>query len=78
MGRSQSKETIKIDEKHLTFQGLYRDCEWDEKSVRKLILSRKVAPVFEGHETKQSPEEDECPICMLVCGVCKCLILKVL
>eukprot|EP00762_Andalucia_godoyi_P000939 ANDGO_03905.mRNA.1 hypothetical protein len=42
--------------------GIYPTCEWDEKRVSKLILSKKLAPFFPPGDT---PDERsvECPIC---------------
>ena len=62
MGNGNSKPAI--DPRYLKPQGLYA-CEWDDATVKKLILSRKLSPCYPGHETKQ-PNTDECPICMLV------------
>jgi hypothetical protein len=49
--------------------GLYPRCEWDDKTVKKLINKKKIAPRYPGRED-QAPDLDECPICFLVS---KCL-----
>jgi hypothetical protein len=45
--------------------GLYPRCEWDDKTVKKLINKKKIAPRYPGRED-QAPDLDECPICFLV------------
>jgi hypothetical protein len=44
--------------------GLYPSCEWDDKTVKKLINKKKIAPRYPGRED-QGPDLDECPICFL-------------
>eukprot|EP00285_Hemiselmis_virescens_P003568 CAMPEP_0173412382 /NCGR_PEP_ID=MMETSP1356-20130122/79349_1 /TAXON_ID=77927 ORGANISM="Hemiselmis virescens, Strain PCC157" /NCGR_SAMPLE_ID=MMETSP1356 /ASSEMBLY_ACC=CAM_ASM_000847 /LENGTH=166 /DNA_ID=CAMNT_0014374265 /DNA_START=33 /DNA_END=529 /DNA_ORIENTATION=+ len=44
--------------------GLYPKCEWDDKTVKKLINKKKIAPRYPGRE-EQGPDLDECPICFL-------------
>jgi hypothetical protein len=48
--------------------GLYPKCEWDDKTVKKLINKKKIAPRYPGRED-QAPDLDECPICFLVNGL---------
>merc|ERR1711862_880908 len=64
MGLLQSKRNT-IDSKFLTPHGLYESCPWDKKTLKKLILEKKVAPFYPGQEENTSKELDECPICFL-------------
>ncbi|DAZ97917.1 TPA: hypothetical protein N0F65_007258, partial [Lagenidium giganteum] len=45
--------------------GLYPTCPWDQKSARRLILDRKIAPRFPGRERAESSATHECPICFM-------------
>lgn len=56
------------DSKFTKPTGLYPTCEWDDKTVKKLINKKKVAPRYPGRE-EPGPELDECPICFLVSKV---------
>lgn len=53
------------DSKFTKPTGLYPTCEWDEKTVKKLINKKKIAPRYPGREDG-GPDLDECPICFLV------------
>jgi hypothetical protein len=53
------------DNKFTKSTGLYPTCEWDDKTVKKLISKKKVAPRYPGREDP-GPDLDECPICFLV------------
>ena len=53
------------DSKFTKPTGLYTNCDWDEKAVKKLIKGGKVAPRYPGQE-EPGPELDKCPICFLV------------
>mmetsp|Transcript_2658 Transcript_2658/g.9433 ORF Transcript_2658/g.9433 Transcript_2658/m.9433 type:complete len:246 (-) Transcript_2658:112-849(-) len=68
MGGLSSKNNS-FEAKHCTPLGLY-ECEWDKKTLRKLICDKKLAPITKGSE---QPAEglDECPICFLYypCGL---------
>jgi len=44
---------------------LYESCAWDERTINKLILEKKLAPRFKGTEDERENAE-ECPICFLV------------
>jgi len=44
---------------------LYTSCEWDERTVRRLIIERKIAPFYPGQD-QPAPDREECPICMMV------------
>ena len=50
-----------------TTNKIYKIREWDVKLVRRLIATRALAPSFDGQTEKISEEQEECPICMLVC-----------
>lgn len=44
--------------------GLYKDCKWEEKEVKKLVLEKKIAPRWPGSEDEDNIiDSDECPIC---------------
>eukprot|EP00736_Rhodelphis_marinus_P010564 Rmarinus@m.23398 len=45
--------------------GLYQHCEWEQKTVKRLIFDRKLAPRYSGCETPENDEFEECPICFL-------------
>jgi len=65
MGNKQSTRSREnIDPQLLKPTGLYPNCEWDERVLRRLILDRKLAPCHVGLE-ENSGEQEECPICML-------------
>ncbi|EKX51427.1 hypothetical protein GUITHDRAFT_65890 [Guillardia theta CCMP2712] len=53
-----------VDSKFTKPTGLYPTCDWDEKTVKKLINKKKVAPRYPGRE-EPGPDLDECPICFL-------------
>eukprot|EP00743_Colponemidia_sp_Colp-15_P003633 GILK01003922.1.p1 GENE.GILK01003922.1~~GILK01003922.1.p1 ORF type:complete len:727 (+),score=120.20 GILK01003922.1:179-2359(+) len=67
MGNSPGKQKFdKADLRYTKPTGLYPNCEWDEKSVRKMIIDRRVAPRYPGTESNDPvPDLDECPICFL-------------
>ena len=68
MGNSRSKsKAAKELEKYTKPTGIYDSCNWDERVVRKLILERKLAPMFPGLDA-QAGKREECPICFLVRG----------
>jgi hypothetical protein len=46
--------------------GLYPTCEWDPRAIRRLIVDKKLAPIFKGAEEQSAPDFDECPICFYV------------
>ncbi|TMW56769.1 hypothetical protein Poli38472_006779 [Pythium oligandrum] len=45
--------------------GLYPSCPWDFRSVRRMILEKKIAPRFPGRDSKESCFTQECPICFM-------------
>ena len=53
--------------RHVLLQptGLYSECLWDEKTVKKLITKKKLAPRHPGQDASHKDSE-ECPICFLV------------
>jgi hypothetical protein len=66
MGSANSKRPAASEEmKYLSPTGLYPSCNWDLKTIRKLIIEKKLAPFYPGREEKDSPELDECPICFM-------------
>jgi hypothetical protein len=66
MGLINSKRNERDEVKYSNPNGIYTSCSWDMKTVKKLILDKKLAPFYPGSEEKSSPELDECPICFLV------------
>jgi len=68
MGNSSSKKETSKDVQNLPFTptGLYGELRnWDLKVIRRLILNKKLAPLYVGEEKEESPELEECPICFL-------------
>jgi len=63
MGNKFTKSSS--DSKFTKPTGLYPTCEWDDKTVKKMINKKKVAPRYPGRE-EPGVELDECPICFLV------------
>jgi len=63
MGNKFTKSSS--DSKFTKPTGLYPTCEWDDKTVKKMINKKKVAPRYPGREGP-GVELDECPICFLV------------
>jgi hypothetical protein len=65
MGRSASKEQG-IPPQFLKPQGvIYQTYEWDDRMLKRMVLSRKISPFFPPQESKND-DNDECPICMMV------------
>lgn len=67
MGGISSKNSFEA--KHCTPLGLY-ECEWDKKTLKKLICDKKLAPITKGSDV-EAEGLDECPICFLFypCGL---------
>ena len=65
MGIISSKKNT-VEAKYSSLNGVYPSCAWEPKTIRKIILEKRLAPLYPGAEEKTSPFEDECPICMLV------------
>mmetsp|Transcript_38666 Transcript_38666/g.53887 ORF Transcript_38666/g.53887 Transcript_38666/m.53887 type:complete len:275 (-) Transcript_38666:66-890(-) len=63
MGQLISKKGL--ESRHCTPVGLYDSCSWDHKSLKKLIVEKKLAPIFTGNADFQDDSTEECPICML-------------
>eukprot|EP01117_Protostelium_nocturnum_P001036 TRINITY_DN1135_c0_g1_i1.p1 TRINITY_DN1135_c0_g1~~TRINITY_DN1135_c0_g1_i1.p1 ORF type:complete len:352 (+),score=124.74 TRINITY_DN1135_c0_g1_i1:414-1469(+) len=69
--KDPAKEAYSIAvQPYLVPTGLYPTCAWDLKVIKRLVLTRKVAPLFGGkEESTLNPEIDvdfeECPICFL-------------
>lgn len=45
--------------------GLYPNCQWDERAIRRLIGDGKLAARMRGADTRLCPTDRECPICFL-------------
>eukprot|EP01101_Sappina_pedata_P002678 TRINITY_DN12897_c0_g1_i1.p1 TRINITY_DN12897_c0_g1~~TRINITY_DN12897_c0_g1_i1.p1 ORF type:complete len:235 (-),score=43.39 TRINITY_DN12897_c0_g1_i1:47-751(-) len=54
-----------IESKHCTLQGIYPTCEWDHKMIKRMVVDKKVAPIFKGAGDPPGDEWDECPLCFL-------------
>ena len=52
-----------LESKHCSTLGLYESTTWDNKTLKKMIIDKKLAPIFPGLDFKDDLEE--CPICML-------------
>lgn len=61
MGQSSSSS---IDPKLLKPSGKFSNTEWEENTVKRLILSKKLCPFYPSNENKTS-DNDECPICKI-------------
>lgn len=68
MGQIKSKALRdSVESKHCTTIGLYPKCSWPPKTIKKLIMDKKLSPIFKGVEDPTTGVEmDECPICFLV------------
>ncbi|EGG17488.1 hypothetical protein DFA_08484 [Cavenderia fasciculata] len=64
MGNSASKRGGDQDTKFTLVTGIYKDCDWDPKVIRKLVLDKKISPLYPGVDT-EAPSLEECPICLL-------------
>eukprot|EP00741_Cyanophora_paradoxa_P007655 tig00001164_g7404.t1 len=64
MGNAFKKDEDRWEMQYVKPTGLYSECHWDEKIVKKLILDRKLAPRMLGSE-EAFPGSEECPICLL-------------
>jgi len=62
---ANKKETLGGEVQHSVPLGLYPQCNWDLKTLRKLIAEKKLAPIFKGVEESSSANCEECPICFL-------------
>ena len=45
---------------------IYESCPWDQKAIRKFILTGQLAPIVKGVEDPTLDGTEECPICFLV------------
>jgi len=49
--------------------GLYQGCAWENKVIKRLVINKKVAPLYPGKEesslTLADMDHEECPICFL-------------
>lgn len=77
MGTAQSKKDTIVGntktppiEQFVTPTGLYPTTNnWDLRVIKKLVLSKKIAPLYQGKEKQKEtdfPNHEECPICFLV------------
>ncbi|CEG36117.1 ring u-box domain-containing protein [Plasmopara halstedii] len=64
LGRRHSTGMRDLD-KFTQPTGLYSTCPWEHKTVRRLIVDKKLAPRFPGQETKDGCFTLECPICFM-------------
>ena len=48
--------------------GLYPECHWSLKAIRKMVQNQQIAPIVKGDSevSDLTVDLDECPICMLV------------
>lgn len=48
--------------------GLYPECHWDLRTIRKMVKNGQIAPIVKGDSEASdlTADLDECPICMLV------------
>jgi len=68
MGATASKKDTKENQIPLEPTGLYPTISWDLRQVKRLILSKKLAPFYsgkEGGDEEVSKTHEECPICFL-------------
>jgi len=68
MGGSGSKKDPKEGAEFNIPSGLYQSLHWDLKVVKRLITSKRLAPLFPGKEESletQNGDYEECPICFL-------------
>jgi len=66
MGATGSKKELKDGTPDFTIpSGLYHSLNWDLKAVKRLILGKRLAPLFPGQEECTDGDLEECPICFL-------------
>jgi len=66
MGGTISRREINGSQEFTTIPtGLYQSCNWDAKTVKRLILNKRLAPFFPGQEESSETDLEECPICFL-------------
>lgn len=65
MGNLVAKRDTSFEAQHCTPLGLYKNSKWDPKLLKKLIVDKKLAPIFKGTDDKVSYDHEECPICFL-------------
>ena len=63
MGQSKSKSAL---EKHCVPLGVYPHCDWPLKTIKHLVCSKKLAPIYRGVDEQTSKDLEECPICFFV------------
>lgn len=45
--------------------GLYESCPWDDRTVKRLVMDKKIAPRCRGVEAVSEEAHVECPICFM-------------
>mmetsp|Transcript_55079 Transcript_55079/g.133822 ORF Transcript_55079/g.133822 Transcript_55079/m.133822 type:complete len:608 (-) Transcript_55079:247-2070(-) len=45
--------------------GLYQDCQWEDKAIRRLIADGRLAARLKGSDDRRTACDQECPVCML-------------
>ncbi|PRP81519.1 hypothetical protein PROFUN_10881 [Planoprotostelium fungivorum] len=75
MGTSLSKRDPVRDayaasvQAYTTPTGLYQTCSWEPKVIKRLVINKKIAPLYPGKEeaalTLADMDHEECPICFL-------------
>lgn len=63
--RRRTRESSAIDLLYTKPSGLYPHCDWEVKTVRRLILRGELAPRYPGRDEATATAREECPICML-------------
>jgi len=65
MGATGSKKDSKQEPDFTIPSGLYHTLNWDLKVVKRMILNKRLAPLYPGQEEPGSEDFEECPICFL-------------
>lgn len=63
---NHDRKAPSLEARHAVPLGLYPKCPWDHRTLKKMVLEKKVAPIFKGEEDPSRDDLEECPICMLV------------
>lgn len=64
--RRHAEEISATDLLYTKPSGIYSQCLWDNKLVRRLILRAELAPLYPGIDDPCQHAREECPICMLI------------
>jgi len=66
MGTTGSKKEKQEGPDFTIPTGLYHSIHWDLRAVKRMILNKRLAPLYQGHEEPQNIDHfEECPICFL-------------